>query len=85
MLYFFFALLVPEKPRNVNVTWVTDSMMELSWQEPAKPNGKIDGYRIYYMWRNFTEVKTVKQPLEHMKFAVSNLGNCSIFKSRNGW
>lgn len=66
--------IVPEKPRNVTVTWVTDSMMELSWQEPSKPNGKIDGYRIYYMWRNFTEVETVKQPLEHMKFALSGLG-----------
>ncbi|ODN00699.1 Tyrosine-protein phosphatase 99A [Orchesella cincta] len=72
--------MVPEKPRNVTVTWVTDSMMELSWSEPAKPNGKIEGYRIYYMWRNFTEVETVKQPLEHMKFALSGLEAYTEYK-----
>jgi len=48
--------------------------MELSWAPPGKPNGKLEGYRIYYMQNNFTDVVTVKQPVEHMKFALTDLG-----------
>lgn len=65
---------VPDKPSNLSVAWVTDSMMELSWSEPLKPNGKLEGYRIFYMQNNFTDVVTVKSPTEHMKFALMNLG-----------
>ncbi|OXA53024.1 Tyrosine-protein phosphatase 99A [Folsomia candida] len=64
---------VPDKPSNLSVAWVTDSMMELSWSEPLKPNGKLEGYRIFYMQNNFTDVVTVKSPTEHMKFALMNL------------
>lgn len=64
---------VPTRPENVSLLWVTDSMMELSWLEPERPNGKLEGFRIYYMQNNFTDVVTTKQTLPHMKFTLENL------------
>ncbi|CAG7827206.1 unnamed protein product, partial [Allacma fusca] len=54
--------------------------MELSWFEPTKPNGKLEGYRIYYMQNNFTDVVTVKETLPHMKFALQDLEAFTEYK-----
>ena len=59
---------------NVSVRWVTDSMMDLAWSRPSMPNGKLEGYRIFYMQKNFTDVVTVKPPPPNMTFALTNLG-----------
>ncbi|KAF5300368.1 hypothetical protein FQR65_LT00989 [Abscondita terminalis] len=49
---------VPSKPLNITVLGVTSNSVYLSWFEPLHANGPIDGYRIYYMHANFTEVQT---------------------------
>lgn len=59
---------------NISVRWVTDSMMDLAWALPISPNGKLEGYRIFYMQRNFTDVVTVKPPPINLTFTLHNLG-----------
>lgn len=69
---------------NLSIHWVTDSKMHLSWADPARPNGKLEGYRIFYMQKNFTDVVTVKPPPPNMTFSLSGLGKvCKIVQLRH--
>ncbi|XP_023290155.1 tyrosine-protein phosphatase 99A [Orussus abietinus] len=56
---------VPSRPLNLTAHGVTSSSIELSWQEPENVNGVIEGYRVYYMHSNFTDVKTHKDDKAH--------------------
>ena len=38
---------------------MTDVDVDLSWLAPSMPNGVIEGYRIYFMTGNFTDVRSV--------------------------
>ncbi|KAB0798293.1 hypothetical protein PPYR_09286 [Photinus pyralis] len=49
---------VPSKPLNITVLGVTSTSVYLSWSEPLRANGPIDGYRIYFMHANLTGVQT---------------------------
>lgn len=51
---------VPSKPLNLTVLEVSSDSISLSWLEPERANGAIDGYRIYFMYNNYTDVKSVK-------------------------
>lgn len=56
--YLLFA--VPSKPLNLTVLGVTEDSMNIRWMEPERANGAIEGYRIYYMFANYTDVQTLK-------------------------
>ena len=65
---------VPSQPVNVSFREVTNSSVVVHWQEPNFPNGLIQGYRLYYMHKNYTEVVTVREPAEEMGYLLVGLG-----------
>ncbi len=70
------VLPVPSRPSNVSYSSVTNSSVLLGWQRPRHPNGLVQGYRIYYMHKNFTDVRTVREPAqqEAMQHLLDGLG-----------
>ena len=38
---------------------VTATSIQVSWWEPARANGVLQGYRIYFLQQNITSVQTV--------------------------
>ncbi|KAJ8936513.1 hypothetical protein NQ314_012377 [Rhamnusium bicolor] len=55
---------VPPKPRNLTVLDYTPDSIRLQWANPARTNGLIEGYRVYYMNNNFTAVQPDKIPFD---------------------
>nr|XP_023025132.1 tyrosine-protein phosphatase 99A [Leptinotarsa decemlineata] len=55
---------VPGKPRNLTILDFTSISIYLQWANPEKKNGVIEGYRVYYMNNNFTEVQPDKIPYD---------------------
>ncbi|KZC04425.1 Tyrosine-protein phosphatase 99A, partial [Dufourea novaeangliae] len=51
---------VPTKPMNLSSHGINSTTIELSWAEPDSANGIISGYRIYYMYSNYTDVQMFK-------------------------
>ena len=51
----------PSSPRNVKILGVHANSIQLSWWEPARPNGLIHGYRLYFQQNNITSVQQVDQ------------------------
>jgi len=50
-------LAAPTKPENLTSREITGTTIRLSWSEPENANGLIAGYRVYYMYSNYTDVK----------------------------
>lgn len=65
---------VPSKPLNLTVLAVTEESMNLSWSEPERANGAIEGYRIYYMFANYTDVQNLRlSNSQHIHYILKNL------------
>lgn len=71
---------VPSKPRELKVLDIFPDTITLSWTSPEKPNGAIDGYRVYYMYGNFTEVQPdqIKYSKPHITYNLTNLSKLTI-------
>ena len=74
---------VPSQPINVTTRDVTNTSVIVMWQEPNHPNGIIEGYRLYFMHKNFTDVRTIRQPAKKIEFFLSGLGK-RLFSARAG-
>lgn len=77
-----FCFIVPSKPLNLTVLAVTSDSISLRWMEPDRANGAIDGYRIYYMHANFTDVKSLKLNKgtgSHIQYTLIELSKCISF------
>ncbi len=64
---------VPSMPVNVSMREVTNTSVRVLWHRPQHPNGIIQGYRLYYVHRNFTDVRTVKEAKESMEYLLEGL------------
>lgn len=51
---------VPSKPLNVSVIDIGSDQIRLKWSEPERTNGAILGYRVYYMYANYTDVQSLQ-------------------------
>ena len=60
-------------PVNVSMREVTNSSVRVIWHVPERPNGAIQGYRMYFMHQNFTDVRTVKGPKQKMEYILTGL------------
>ena len=60
-LFNLFHVSAPSSPRNVKVLSILTTSIQLSWWEPARPNGIIQGYRLYFKINNLTSVQPVGQ------------------------
>ena len=74
---------VPSRPFNVSFRDVTNSSVTVRWQRPRHPNGLVQGYRLYYMHRNYTDVQTVREPSEEMDFELQGLGEPALCLKRS--
>ena len=70
----FSSSTVPSRPFNVSFRGVTNSSVAVRWQRPRHPNGIVQGYRLYYVHKNFTDVQTVRDPDEDMEHTLQGLG-----------
>ncbi len=61
-------------PLGVRALSVTNTSIALGWSRPARPNGVIKGYRLYYMKDNFTDVVTVRQTGTNIQYELFDLG-----------
>ena len=53
---------------------VSSDTVQLSWWEPARPNGVIHGYRLYFKTKNVTSVHRVGQNSSAMMETLTKLG-----------
>ena len=53
--------IAPSTPRNLRVISVQSTSIHLSWTEPARPNGEILGYRLYFRTGNLTSMHQIEQ------------------------
>ena len=70
---FFSFFAAPSSPRNVRLLGVTDTTIKISWWEPARANGLLLGYRIYFLHRNFTSVQTIRDNKSAMVETLTRL------------
>lgn len=82
--YFFNSSFpVPSHPYNLTVEEVTSTTIKLAWHVPDEPNGRLDGYRIYYIFQNETMIKSMPAketgpgPVVH--YVLSNLSEWFFF------
>ncbi len=63
----------PSSPRNVRLLSVTDTSIQVSWWEPARANGVLQGYRVYFLNNNFTSVQTIRDNKSAMVETLTRL------------
>jgi hypothetical protein len=64
----------PSSPRNVKLLSIMATSIQLSWWEPARPNGIIQGYRLYFKHNNLTSVQQVRQDKSAVMETLTSLG-----------
>ena len=74
---FFYFFPAPSRPRNIQVMSTTDTTIQISWWEPARANGVLQGYRIYMLHQNFTSVQTVRSNKSSMVETLTRLSKYS--------
>lgn len=52
---------------------VTDTSIQVSWWEPARANGVLHGYRVYFLNNNFTSVQTIRDNKSAMVETLTRL------------
>ena len=70
----------PSQPLNVTILRVTSTTIYLSWSQPEKPNGQIQGYRLYYMHAMQTHVRTVRNTTAFIQFELEHLGKWNLLE-----
>ena len=81
-----FFVLAPSRPRNIRVLGVSDTTIQISWWEPARANGVLQGYRIYMLHQNFTSVQTVRSNKSSMIETLTRLSKYfQFFQSLTSW
>jgi hypothetical protein len=60
----------------------TQNIFQVSWWEPARANGLLQGYRIYLLHQNFTSVQTIRDNKSAMVETLTRLSK-SPFSA--GW
>jgi receptor-type tyrosine-protein phosphatase gamma len=53
---------------------MTNVSAVVDWSRPSNPNGVIEGYRLYFLHGNFTDVKTIKSRDPRVDYVLTNLG-----------
>lgn len=71
---------VPSQPMNVSFRGVTNASVLVRWHQPKFPNGIIQGYRLYYMHKNYTDVQTIRDPEEEMEHNLEGLEPFTKYK-----
>ena len=73
----FLRFPAPSRPRNIQVMAITDTTIQISWWEPARANGVLQGYRIYMLHQNLTSVETVRSNKSSVVQTLSRLSKYS--------
>ncbi|XP_008200584.1 tyrosine-protein phosphatase 99A isoform X3 [Tribolium castaneum] len=74
---------VPSKPRDLTVLEVSSDTIMLRWTQPEKLNGAIEGYRVYYMYNNYTDTNSRIKPVS--PYITYNLTNLKPFTEYKIW
>ena len=69
---------MPSAPRNLEATAVNSTYIELNWDEPTDKNGILQGYRLYFMYDNITDVRTVLASSPHMEYTLADISKLKI-------
>ena len=72
-MFDMFHFSAPSGPRNVKVLSILATSIQLSWWEPARPNGIVQGYRLYFKHNNLTSVQPVGQNKSAMVETLTRL------------
>ena len=77
----------PSSPRNVKILAVGATSIKPSWWEPARPNGVIQGYRLYFQQNNLTSVQEVSSNQSAVTETLTTLSKFTYFAVLNpgGW
>ena len=58
---------------------ITNTTAVVDWSRPQEPNGVIDGYRLYFLSGNLTEVKTIRSKDPRLEFKLTDLSPSSVY------
>ena len=53
---------------------VTNISAVVDWSRPTNPNGVIEGYRLYFLHGNHTDVRTIKSRDPRVDYVLTDLG-----------
>ena len=62
---------------------MTNVSAVVDWSRPSNPNGVIEGYRLYFLHGNFTDVKTIKSRDPRVDYILTNLGKKITLKCKS--
>ncbi|XP_063928096.1 tyrosine-protein phosphatase 99A isoform X2 [Zophobas morio] len=73
---------VPSKPQDLTVLDITSDTITLKWTQPEKLNGAIEGYRVYYLYNNLTDMNRdkIKPSSPHISYNLTNLTPFTDYK-----
>ena len=69
---------VPSAPQFATVHSVTSNSAVVDWSRPGQPNGRIQGYRLYFLRGNSTDVVTIQSEDPRVDYKLTGLGKFSF-------
>ena len=58
---------------------ISNNSAVVDWSRPSDPNGIIEGYHLYFLSGNFTDVKTIKSKDPRMEYNLTGLAPSSMY------
>ena len=78
-LYYLYLYTVPSSPMYATIHSVTNVSAVVDWSRPANPNGVIEGYRLYFLHGNYTDVKTIKSRDPRVDYVLTDLAPATVY------
>ena len=70
---------VPGAPMYTTVHTITNTSAVVDWSLPADPNGVIEGYHLYILHNNVTDVVTIKSKDPRIEHQLTELTPSSVY------
>ena len=64
---------------------VTNISAVVDWSRPTNPNGVIEGYRLYFLHGNHTDVRTIKSRDPRVDYLLTDLGKTSTVDMKSSF
>ena len=70
---------VPSPPMYTTVHTITNTSAVIDWSRPSDPNGAIEGYHLYFLSGNLTDVRTIMSKDPRIEYTLTRLSPFSTY------